>query len=309
MKRWRDLLRVALVAVAFALGAFAVARDLDGFVAAVRSIGFGRAFAGFALVVVGLLVSGEVWRACVAATAGRLSSPAGRRVFFVTQLGKYLPGAVWPVLAQIEAARRHGLIASRMAIGSLLFLALHLLTGLLVAAGLLPWASTDLLARYPWVFALVPVMALGLAPPVLGRAVTFGLRLLRRPPLPTPLTLGDIALPSGLLLVTWSFYGAGAAVVAAPLQTDGGSWPLFAAVTGGFALAWAVGVLFLPAPAGVGAREVVLVLALAPMVGTTSATSIAIVLRVIHTAGDLALALVSRLGRPAPEPQPANESG
>ncbi|HSK21974.1 MAG TPA: hypothetical protein VK906_02305 [Egicoccus sp.] len=300
MKRWRDLLRAVLIAAAFALGAYAVARDFDGFVAAVRGIGFGRALGGFALVVLGLLVSGEVWRAGVAATAGRLSPAAARRVFFVTQLGKYLPGAVWPVLAQVEAARRHGLVAARMAIGSLLFLALHLLTGLLVAAGLLPWASPDLLARYPWVFALVPVMALGLAPPVLGRAVTLGLRLLRRPPLPVPLTLGDIALPSGLLLVTWAFYGAGAAVIASPLQTQGGSWQLFAVVTGGFALAWAVGVLFLPAPAGVGAREVVLVLALAPLVGTTSATSIAIVLRVVHTAGDLLLALVSRL---APGPR------
>ncbi|MEX1178960.1 MAG: hypothetical protein WEB09_10915 [Nitriliruptor sp.] len=304
--RWRDLVRVAVIVAAFALGAVAITRDLDGFVASVRTIGFGRAGVSFALVTAGLLVSAEVWRTCIGATAGRLSAPAARRVFFVTQLGKYLPGAVWPVLAQVEAARRYGLVPSRMAVGSLLFLGLHLLTGLVVAAGSLPWTSPALVGRYPWLFALVPAMLIALLPPVLERSITLGLRLLGRPPLPTPLSLRDVALPSGLLLVTWGSYGAAAAVVAVPLQDAGTTWQLVAVVVGGFALAWAVGVLALPAPAGVGAREVVLVLALAPMVGTTRATSVAVVLRVVHTAGDLLLALTSRLGGGSPAAIPTD---
>ena len=45
--------------------------------------------------------------ACDARLAARRCGPAAR-LFFVTQLGKYLPGAVWPVLAQMRIGREHG---------------------------------------------------------------------------------------------------------------------------------------------------------------------------------------------------------
>lgn len=289
----RDAIRVVLVVVAFALGAWAVAQDVDGFLSALGTIGPLGGLAATALVVAGLLASAAAWRAGVAELAGHLAPAPARRVFFVGQLGKYLPGAVWTVVAQADAARHHGLRTDRMALASILFIGLHLVTGVLLVAVLLPWAAPDVLATYPWLWALLPLSLLALAPPVLTFGARLGLRLLRRDPLPAPLTARTVAVPCVWFLVAWVAYGAATVVAAAPLagQVD---LQLAAAATGGFAAAWVLGVLFLPAPAGVGAREVVLVLTLGPLLGTIEATSIAIVLRVVHTAADLGMAAWAR---------------
>ncbi len=58
--------------------------------------------------------------------------------------------------------------------------------------------------------------------------------------------------------------------------------------TGAFALAWCVGFLVVFAPAGAGVRDVLLLVAmLSPMIGVGSATALALVSRVLLTAGDL----------------------
>ena len=66
---------------------------------------------------------------------------------------------------------------------------------------------------------------------------------------------------------------------------------LFPVAAGAFTTAYAVGVLVVVAPAGVGAREVTLVALLAPVTGVTTATALALLTRALHTGGDLLLAL------------------
>ena len=46
-----------------------------------------------------------IWRGTLAVLGNRLPIRPGARLFFVTQLGKYLPGAVWPV---VETVQRKG---------------------------------------------------------------------------------------------------------------------------------------------------------------------------------------------------------
>ena len=65
---------------------------------------------------------------------------------------------------------------------------------------------------------------------------------------------------------------------------------------GGYALAWTVGFLVVVAPAGGGAREVALVVALAPVLDRAGAVAVALVSRVLMTVGDLAWWLVGRGG-------------
>jgi glycosyltransferase 2 family protein len=287
---WGRLIRVVLVVAAVSLGIYAITRDPDSFTSAVAAVGFPRTAAAFVLVVTGLLASAEAWRGCIAAVAGQLTARQGRRVFFISQLGKYLPGAVWTVLAQVDAAKDHGLSRPRMGVGALLFLAIHLLTGLVVAAVLVPWAAPDAFTAYWWTFAAAPLFVIALMPPVLTALVDLALRLLRRDRLPRRLTTRDVVAPSLWMAVTWVFFGAAGFVIAYPLAEGTSVVELAAAATGAFALGWVVGLLVVPAPAGLGARDVVLYLALAPLLGAAGALSFTIILRVVHTAGDLALA-------------------
>ncbi|MEP6798528.1 MAG: UPF0104 family protein, partial [Lapillicoccus sp.] len=70
----------------------------------------------------------------------------------------------------------------------------------------------------------------------------------------------------------------------------GFSWGLVALCVGGMGLAVSAGVLFLPAPAGAGLREVVLGLVLASVMSSGQAVSVVVASRVVLSAVDLLLA-------------------
>ena len=59
-----------------------------------------------------------VWRALMAGVGSPLSVGVASRVLFIGQLGKYLPGSVWPVLAQMELASDHKVPRARTAAAS-----------------------------------------------------------------------------------------------------------------------------------------------------------------------------------------------
>jgi glycosyltransferase 2 family protein len=302
------LVRAVFVLGAILLAVLAISRDVDGFRGAVASVGGARAVTAFLLVIGGLVASGEVWRLAVAAVAGRLGHAEARHVFFVSQLGKYVPGAVWTIAAQVEMARRHGLSRAAMGLGALLFLGYHLVSGMVVAAAILPIGNPDLVVRYPWVLALTTIAVVSVLPPVLSWIIDRSLHLLRQPPLRRKLRATDVLPPLAWMLVVWACFGLATYVVSEPLRLGATSMPtLVLASIGGFAIAWVVGVLVLPAPAGVGPREVAFVVVLAPLLGLTAATSVAVLLRVVHTAADLALAgavrLIERGDRPTPGPR------
>jgi uncharacterized membrane protein YbhN (UPF0104 family) len=64
---------------------------------------------------------------------------------------------------------------------------------------------------------------------------------------------------------------------------------------GAFAAAYAVGVVVILAPAGLGAREGVFVLLAEPVVGIPAAAALALLARLVHTVADLLLAAGSWL--------------
>ena len=72
-----------------------------------------------------------------------------------------------------------------------------------------------------------------------------------------------------------------------------------AAAIGGMALAWAVGLIFIPAPAGAGVREAVLVATFAPQIGGPEALVVALASRVLLLLADVALAGLGALARSA----------
>jgi len=94
--------------------------------------------AALAAVLGGIVATFLCWREVLADLGGRLPLAAGARVFFLGQLGKYLPGSVWPVMAQMELGRDYQVPerASGSAVG--VFLLVLVGTGLVVAAATAP---------------------------------------------------------------------------------------------------------------------------------------------------------------------------
>lgn len=221
---------------------------------------------------------------------GRCLSP-GRsyRYWFVSQLTKYIPGGVWQVAARVVLYRRDGLPTAVAGALTVWELAALLLTSLLLSLTGGVWASPELAA----LVAVCAALILGLL--LLSQHDRFW-RALRRlgwrgaetmldahrrvggAPMRVYLSLGALYVLAWLLIGT-GFYWLALAV------PDVLGLPWWQAVTS-FTAAWAVGFLVIIAPVGIGPREAVLTILLAPRFGVTIAFSIAIVARLWWTLGE-----------------------
>lgn len=220
------------------------------------------------------------------------------RVFFLSQIGKYLPGSVWTFLAQMELGRDLGVPRRRSAVAGVLFVGMHTLTGLVVAAGTLPLVSPEAVRSYAWALALAPVGLIVLYPRVLNPLVDFLLRVARRPGLEEPLRGGPMLRAAAWLLVMWSLYGVSTLLLAAPLGIEHGQQAYLVAV-GAYALSWAAGFLVVIAPAGLGIREAAMVLTLSRVMPLADAAAVAAASRVVQTVGDGLWALATVFLRPS----------
>ena len=292
------VLRAGFLLLALVLLLLALRDQGPAALASARAIGVGAALASLLAVLAGLLASALVWRALLADLGTRLSLRAALHVFFLGQLGKYVPGSVFAVAAQMELGRAHGAPRSRVGTASLLFMGVLVAAGLLSAAAALPLTSPDALRSYAWVLLLLPLGLGVLAPPVLTRLVGLLLRALRRDPLERPLSARGVASALGWSLVMWAAYGVHLWLLVRPQDTGPGP-DLLLLSTGAYALAWTAGFLVVVAPAGAGVREVALVAALAPVLDRAGALAVAVLSRVLMTLGDLAWGAVGGALRPA----------
>lgn len=225
------------------------------------------------------------YRAVLAELGSPLPLGAVVRVFFLGQLGKYLPGSVWPVLAQMELGRGQGVPRPRAGAAAAVSLVLSVVVALLVAVVALPWGHPGALDRYGWVFLALPVGLLALSPPVLARLLAAALRLLRRPPLERPLGLAAIGRAAAGSALAWVLQGAGVWVLARDLGARGATAAPLAVAS--FALAWVAGFLVLVAPAGAAVREVALTALLLPVLPQAAGLLVALVARLEFTVADL----------------------
>ena len=226
--------------------------------------------------------------------------PGRRRViawYYSGEIGKYVPGGVWPVVGRGELARRGGVPASRAYPSVALSLATLYLAGLTVAAVLVPLDLAQQ-AESPGALALLVLLPLGLAalhPAVLGRVRSVVVRLIGRGagvPLPEWRATATVVLR---YVPAWLFIWAATWLVARALVPDPPILRIGIATT----LSWVAGFVAVPVPAGAGVREAVFV-ASSGMAGGVAAT-VAIASRLAFVLVDVAgLVLTARWHRASP---------
>lgn len=214
----------------------------------------------------------------------------GLRLFFISQLGKYLPGSVWPAVMQMEAGRRRGASPRTMLSANLTALVVGCSSGLLVACCVLPWYDAEALTGYWWLFLAVPLLLALLHPRSLPALIDVPFRLLKRPALDQRLDAGHELRAAGWSLLSWVGLGAEVGVLAAGVASHHHLASTLVLSVGAMGLAMTAGILFLPAPAGAGVREVILVLVLSRIMDTGSALAVAIASRVVLILCDMSLA-------------------
>jgi glycosyltransferase 2 family protein len=303
--RWRTPLRLAVAGVFLA----AVAAVLAGQWEQARPL-LGRlsppvVAAAWALVLAGIYATFRSWRAALADLGATPPHAGAMRVFYLGQLGKYLPGTIWPAVTQMRLGRDYRVPPRASGAAVVVFMLMLIGTGLLVGVPVIPLLGRDAADQYHWLALALPLVAVALSPPVLNRALAVALRVARRPPLPAPLSLAGILRVAGWALLSWACYGVHVYLLARRLGAEGGAL-LWLQCTGAFAAAFASGPLLLVVPAGVGVREAALLLLLGSTVTAPVAAVIAVVSRLLFVVGDLAWSAVAVVAarRPLRPPGP-----
>jgi uncharacterized membrane protein YbhN (UPF0104 family) len=229
------------------------------------------------------------WRAVLADLGSPLSLRSAVAVFGVSQLGKYVPGGVWNVVAAAEVGAGHSVPRSRSATSMLVAVAVSVASGAAVGAVALPFVSAGALGAWSWVVWAAPAVVVVLAPPVLNRLIGLAVRVARRDAPEHPMTWGGLGRAAAWSVAGWLVAGLQLWVLCTGLGLPPTA-RTFALATGGWALAWTAGFLFVVAPAGAGVRELVLAAVLAGALSGPAAALAVLVSRVVLTLVDLAFA-------------------
>jgi glycosyltransferase 2 family protein len=224
--------------------------------------------AAFLFAMLGQWAGGLGFRAALAASSRWLPVVDVARVFFVSQLGKYIPGSVWPIVAVTEMCRKYGITRRAAAIGGLLAMLFSTVIGGLLGIVLVLVGASSGAAGVWWLVLLIPVAFAAVHPRVVVPTINWMLRMARRAPVAVDLTGAALRGALGWPVVSWLFLGLQCWALVVAL--GGPALPSLAASIGGFALAYAAGTLFVPAPAGAGVREAVLGVALVNIIDSSS---------------------------------------
>ena len=288
------MLRWLVLIAALVLAAVTVSERWDGVRESLGRIGPGAVLVSVLAAATAVTVSAEQQRALLGAFGHRLPLATWLRVFWVAQLGKYVPGTAWAYVAQMELSRRSGVRRTTSVAVIALGAGLTVLTATVVAV---PAVAAGRFHEVPgWLqWALSCAGAAGLAvlvwrPDLVQRAVSLVVAKVRR------LDLSHLAFASGGVrravgwsVLAWLAYGLHLWAVVRPLGMSG---PGAAALAlGTFALAWVCGFLFVIAPAGAGVREAVMVALLSPELGPASALAVALASRFLIMVAELLLTL------------------
>ena len=192
------------------------------------------------------------WRATVADAGAPLSVADSARIWFVSNLARYLPGALWQMGALAVLAKQRGASASAATSAALVLTVINTLCGLGVAlafggelAGPAPVT--------PWIPILLGIAGLAalrwVAPPLVGWLARRTGRTLQLP----RLSSGAIAIAVVGSVVSWLAYGLAFRLVVAGTVPD-------VQLTAGAAIAiygasYLAGFLSLGPPAGLGVAD------------------------------------------------------
>lgn len=266
-------------------------------------------WSGGALVLALMFVYPLLWLIILRGVGVPLRVGPAYAIWWLTNLGKYIPGKAWMVLGRVYLARQHG--KGRL-LESFAWEFVVNVSSSVIAALLLFWGPGGHRSLWPLVAAAAAVSLAPLARPDLvqrvmqaplawiGRGTWEGGVRMRRGPYLAALVLATLGWLAWGVAHTWMLAGIG---------LDAPYW----AVTGAYSLAWVLGYVVLVLPAGLGVREGALQFLMAPFLVAGGAALFALVSRTAIVlaealAGLVGLLMWRRLSVPPPS-APAASAG
>lgn len=221
--------------------------------------------------------------------------PTLLRIWFLSNLSRYIPGKVWQFVSAAELGRNAGLSRAVLLTSMVVHVAFSLLAAVLVAVATLPTTFLRFgLAGLPATVAAAAIAIAVVHPAVLNALLRLVPHNLRRDVLVWNGRWIDGIELLALSLVSWALYGAVFALfVGAIVSIPAGAAVPLAGVN---ALAFVTGYLAFVAPGGLGPREAAMALLLRPFAPAGVASLVAVVSRLWMITAELLGAVLVLLG-------------
>ena len=282
----RKVLRYLVLAVI----AFFLGRALYGNWKAVRTYQWSFDYPLLALSLGVMLASLSLyawqWQFSLQKLRAAIGFPKVLRIYFVANLGRYIPGKVWQFIGWFYLLEQEGVSSVHTLTSMALNQVIQNMTGLALAFVVMAgFRAAELSERLLPFLVLISLGLIVVQPPVLEKLLNGALRLFRRGPVVIELTAWDLSRFAVLHLLCWLGYGLAFYLFTRALYPVPLEW--LPALAGIFAGAWVLGFLSFLAPGGLGVREGILVYLLGFYLPSHVAIVVTLLSRLWVTAAEL----------------------
>lgn len=242
------------------------------------------------LAALGVVLVSTIWRLLVVDQGGTLSQLQSQAAVGISQLGKYLPGNIGQHVGRVVLARQYGINFSLSMSTMLLELVLGVAVGVLLGGMSFFFLVYDQALDFnpTWHYMLFAGFALLISPWVgavllnrFFRSLVFKITGNERIEAPT---LSCVVVV--VILFLFCFFSFGLIIKLQAMYLFGVNSGGVFQLTCLFAVAWVGGYVLPGAPGGLGVRESLMVILLAPVLGEGVAAGLSISLRVTTMLGD-----------------------
>ncbi len=301
-----NLIGIAIGVAGIAFVTSRVIRDREAIADAMSSAEIGWLVVGAVAGLIAMALIGVNWLLILRHAGAAAPWRRGLSWFFVGQLGKYVPGGIWPIVGQAELAHRGATARGAAYSSTAMSMVATFLGAASVAAITGLMTPSDHRVMSLATAALLVVLFVAIASPharrMLGHlAQRVTSRELR---LPDPRWF---ALVVARHLPVWvAFAGMNIfAVVALGVDLDG---PLVVELIFVTCISWMAGFVVVGVPGGIGVRETLFISMTTDLLGADIAVSVAVLSRVVSIAVDLLGAAGSvAIARTAPAAAPTDD--
>jgi len=141
------------------------------------------------------------WNLILRVLGGRLNYKRALKIFFITDLAKYIPGKVWTMVGKVYMCKEEGVPVSVTSTSVVIQPLIQVISGLLIFFLSLPfWTKTsNFINNLYFFFPLIPIGLLFLHPAIMTKPLNFVLRKLKQKPIEINIKYRDILL----ILLLW----------------------------------------------------------------------------------------------------------
>ncbi|MBN1433579.1 flippase-like domain-containing protein [Candidatus Fermentibacterales bacterium] len=205
------------------------------------------------------LLAAITWKMVLGLSGSRVPLRSAWVVHYLAQLGKYIPGKVWAVLGKVGLSTRAGVPASSASHAIILETLLILASVMLIVLPITPAVARALglgqvISTAVVLCGVVAILMMG-HPAILGRVLALASRLMRLGITWDHPDILAIVRTLPVYLAMFLMMGLAFVLLCMSFGADPGLWPGILILP----TAVAIGFAFLPAPGGLGIREISLV--------------------------------------------------